>query len=507
LRPDLLAGATAAAVVIPQAMAYATIAGLPVQYGLYCAFVPMLVYAALGTSRPLSVSTTSSISLITGATVIAVAADQAAAVASTLAVVVGVVLLVAGVMRLGFVADFISDSVLAGFKVGMGLVIVADQLGRILGVPVEGDNFFEKTWSALSQLDQASGITVAVGLAGITVLLALHRTSPTLPGPLLVVAGGIGLVALADPSGLNLIPPVPQGLPRPAAPEFGFADDVFPAALGIALIGFTESIAAARAFRRRGDPPLDANRELVALGSANVAGGLFRAYPAGGGLSQTAVNDGAGAKTRVASAVTAALVALTLLVLAPAFDDLPDAVLGAIVVVAAVGLILSPELQRTRRVRTRDWGLALVALAGILLLGTLQGILIAVVASVLVLLYQASRPPLRVLEGTPPGLLAVRVEGAVFFANARRFFTRLAELVGETKPNVLLMDLSSMPDMDVTALDAGREFAELLRDSGVEPWIAGALPRPLEMLERAGYKARAFPDAGAAIEEYRRRAD
>jgi SulP family sulfate permease len=504
---DLLAGATTAAVVIPQAMAYATIAGLPVQYGLYCAFVPMLVYAGLGTSRPLSVSTTSSISLITAATVVAVAADEAAAVASTLAVVVGVILLAAGVMRLGFVADFISDSVLAGFKVGMGLVIVADQLGRILGVPVEGDNFFETAWSAVKQVDQASGVTVVVGLSGIAILLALHRISPTLPAPLLVVAGGIGLVALADPSGLDLIPPVPQGLPRPAAPELGFADDVFPAALGIALIGFTESIAAARAFRRRGDPPLDANRELVALGSANVAGGIFRAYPAGGGLSQTAVNDGAGAKTRVASVVTAALVALTLLVLAPVFDDLPDAVLGAIVVVAAVGLLLSPELQRTRRVRTRDWGLALVALAGILLLGTLQGILIAVVASVLVLLYQASRPPIRVLEGTPPGLLGVRVEGAVFFANARRLFTRLAELVGETKPNVLLMDLSTMPDMDVTALNAGREFAELLRDSGVEPWIAGALPRPLEMLERAGYKARVFPDADAAIEEYRRRAD
>jgi SulP family sulfate permease len=486
-------------------MAYATIAGLPVQYGLYCAFVPMLVYAALGTSRPLSVSTTSSISLITGATVVAVAANEAAAVATTLAVVVGVVLLVGGVMRLGFVADFVSDSVLAGFKVGMGLVIVADQLGRILGVPVEGDNFFEKTWSALSNIDQASGITVAVALTGIAVLLALHRISPTLPAPLLVVAGGIALVAFADPSGLDLIPPVPQGLPSPAVPELGFADDVFPAALGIALIGFTESIASARAFRRKADPPVDANRELVALGSANLAGGIFLAYPAGGGLSQTAVNDAAGAKTRIASMVTAGLVALTLLVLAPVFDDLPDAVLGAIVVVAALGLVLSPELQRTRRVRTRDWGLALVAVGGILLFGTLRGILIAVVVSLLVLIYQASRPPLRVLEGTPPGLLGVRVEGAVFFANARRLVARVAELVDEAKPDVVLFDLSSMPDMDVTALDAGRELAESLRDRGVEPWVAGALPRPLEMLGRAGFEARAFPHAAAAIAEYERR--
>jgi sulfate permease, SulP family len=300
---------------------------------------------------------------------------------------------------------------------------------------------------------------------------------------------------------------LPTSSPTPCwpAPELGFADDVLPAAFGIALIGFTESIAAARSFRRRGDPPLDANRELVALGAANVAGGIFRAYPAGGGLSQTAVNDSAGAKSRLASVVTAGLAALTLLVLAPVFDDLPEAVLGAIVVVAAVGLILSPELRRTRRVRTRDWGLALVALGGILLLGTLRGILVAVVVSVLVLLYEASRPPVRVLEGTRPGLLGVRVEGAVFFANARRLFARVTELVDEAKPNVVLLDLSTMPGMDVTALDAGREFAESLRDRGVEPWIAGALPRPLEMLERAGYEARAFPDSDTAIAEYRRR--
>jgi sulfate permease, SulP family len=294
---------------------------------------------------------------------------------------------------------------------------------------------------------------------------------------------------------------LPTSSPTPCwpAPELGFADDVLPAAFGIALIGFTESIAAARSFRRRGDPPLDANRELVALGAANVAGGIFRAYPAGGGLSQTAVNDSAGAKSRLASVVTAGLAALTLLVLAPVFDDLPEAVLGAIVVVAAVGLILSPELH------TRDWGLALVALGGILLLGTLRGILVAVVVSVLVLLYEASRPPVRVLEGTRPGLLGVRVEGAVFFANARRLFARVTELVDEAKPNVVLLDLSTMPGMDVTALDAGREFAESLRDRGVEPWIAGALPRPLEMLERAGYEARAFPDSDTAIAEYRRR--
>ena len=485
-------------------MAYATIAGLPVQYGLYCALVPMLVYAALGTSRPLSVSTTSSISLITGATVVSVGGD-APAVASTLAVLVGAVLLVAGILRLGFVSDFVSDSVLAGFKVGMGLVILADQLGRVLGVSISGDNFFEKVRSALGQLDEASGITVVVAMLSLAALLGLRRIAPFLPGPLLVVAAGIVLVALAEPAGLALIPPVPTGLPEPAAPELGLADELLPAALGIALIGLTESIAAARAFRRREDRPIDVDRELVALGAANAAGGLFQAYPGGGGLSQTAVNDAAGAKSQLTSVVTAGGVALTLLLLAPIFEDLPEATLGAIVVAAAIGLVLSPELGRLRALRTRDYALALVALGGILLLGTLKGILVAVVVSILVLLYQANRPPIVPLE-TPAGMLGFRIEGVLYFANARRTFSHLLELVdsGE-RAGVVLLDLSSMPDADVTAMDAGRDFADGLRERGIALWLAGALERPVEMLRRLGTQAQEFPDLATALEAYGRR--
>jgi sulfate permease, SulP family len=485
-------------------MAYATIAGLPVQYGLYCALVPMLVYAALGTSRPLSVSTTSSISLITGATVVSVGGDAPAA-ASTLAVLVGAVLLVAGFLRLGFVSDFVSDSVLAGFKVGMGLVILADQLGRVLGVTISGDNFFEKVRSALGLLDEASGITFVVAMLSLAALLALRRIAPFLPGPLFVVAAGIVLVALAEPAGLALIPPVPTGLPAPAAPELGLVDELLPAALGIALIGLTESIAAARAFRRREDRPIDVDRELVALGAANAAGGLFQAYPGGGGLSQTAVNDAAGAKSQLTSVVTAGGVALTLLLLAPIFEDLPEATLGAIVVAAAIGLVLSPELGRLRALRTRDYALALVALGGILLLGTLKGILIAVVVSILVLLYQANRPPIVPLE-TPLGMLGFRIEGSLYFANARRTFSRLLELVDSSgQVEIVLLDLSAQPDVDVTALNAGRDFADALRERGIELWLAGALERPAEMLLRAGAQARMFPDVVSALDAYVKR--
>jgi SulP family sulfate permease len=528
LRRDLVAGITAAAVVIPQAMAYATVAGLPVEVGLYCAFVPMVAYGLVGSSRPLSVSTTSTISIITAATLATVQGDPLT-VASTLAVLVGVVLLAAGLLRLGFVADFISDSTLAGFKAGMGLVVIVDQLGRVLGVTVTGDNFFEKAWSALRQLPDASATTVALAVTSIVALLLLARLAPALPASLLVVAAGIGAVALLnlDQHGVALISPVPRGLPGFSAPELGLIGDLLPAALGIAIMVFTESIAAARAFRKREDSPVDADRELLALGIANVGGGLFQAYPAGGGLSQTAVNDRAGARSQLAGLVTAGGVILTLLVLAPIFDDLALATLGAIVIVAAIGLITSPELARMRRLRARDFDLALVALAGVLLFGTLQGVFVAVIVSLVVLVHQANRPPIVTLgrdresgafrdhalhpqDEVFEGLLVLRVDGALYFINARRVFTRIVELVDsmEGAPGVLLLDCSSVPDVDVTAIGAANDFVGQLHDRGAQLWLASVHQRPRTMLQRADHfdrlerEGRSFASVRLAVDHY-----
>jgi MFS superfamily sulfate permease-like transporter len=282
LRWDLLAGLTTAAVVIPQAVAYASLAGLPVEVGLYVAIVPMAAYALVGSSRPLSVSSTSTISILTAGALVEVGAagdpGRAMATASLLALLVGGFLAAAGLLRLGFIADFISSPVLAGFKAGMGLFIAASQLGKVLGVPVEGDTFFAKVWSALSQLGDANPATVALALGGLAVLLALRRRAP--------------------------------GVPASGLPELDGVGRLLPAAAGIALMAFIESISAARAFAARTDPPVDADRELLALGVANLAGGLFQAYPASGGTSQTAVNDGAGARTQVAELVTAAMAVL-----------------------------------------------------------------------------------------------------------------------------------------------------------------------------------------------------
>jgi SulP family sulfate permease len=528
LRGDLVAGVTTAAVVIPQAMAYATIAGLPVQTGLYVATVPVLVYALAGTSRPLSVSTTSTLAALTAAAVGRVAGDdpsRALVAASTLAALTGVLLLVAGILRLGVMADFISAPVLAGFKAGTGLLIAAGQLGKILGVPQEGDGFFAKLASALAHLDELSWPTFALALASIAILLGLRRWGPpSLPGPLLVVALGILLAVttgLAD-QGVALVGTIPPGLPQLAPPDHDPAGQLLVPAAGIALMAFVESIAAARAFTDPEEPEVDADQELRALGGANLAGGLFQAFPGGGGLSQTAVNRESGARSQAAGITTALVVVLTLLFLTPLFENLPEATLGAVVVVAVAGLVDLAALGRIRQLRFRDYALALVALAAVLVLGVLEGVLLAVVVSMLTLLHESNHPPIEVLGRRPgsghwrdlhrhpdgetvPGLLVLRPLVMIYFGNGPRLRRRLLDLVdaADPAPRVLLLDLDAVPDIDVTALDVMASLDLDLRRRGVTLWLTNLNARPLDMLRRhpdaALWEPRLFGDPDAAI--------
>lgn len=530
---DLVAGVTAAAVVIPQALAYATLAGLPVQYGLYVAFVPMLAYAFVGTSRVLSVSTTSTISILTATAVAGVAAagpDDYATATATLAVVTGCILLAAGFLKFGFLGDFISLPVLAGFKVGTGLVIAASQLGKVLGVPVTGDNFFEKVWSALTQLDDADGPTVALAAATIVGLLALGRISKRIPGPLVAVAFGIVAVRAFDLTehGVAVVPPVPSGLPGFSAPDASLVIDLVPAAAGIALMCFVESISAARTYATRNDvPPLDADQELRALGTANLAGGLFQAFPAGGGLSQTTINAQSGARSQLAGAVTSCFTVLTLLFLTSLFDNLAEATLGAIVLVAVKGLVDTTTIRRTLKLRRRDGLLAVAAVVGILFLGVLHGIILAVVLSLGSLMWGVNHLPLRVLgrqsstgawrdlamhpqDEVVGGLLVVRLEGILYFANARRTAARLLILVDEAEPPplVLAVDASASPDGEVTAISAIEELDADLRARGIELWLCALTERPLEMLRRSDladeFEGRLFPTLDEARTAYQR---
>jgi SulP family sulfate permease len=429
-------------------------------------------------------------------------------------------------------ADFISLPVLAGFKVGTGLVIAASQLGKVLGVPVTGDNFFEKTWSALTQLDDANRATVGLAAATIGGLLVLREFVPRVPGPLVGVVLGILAVRAFDlvDDGVAVVPPVPSGAPSFEAPDASLVLDLLPAAAGIALMCFVESISAARAYAERSDvPPLDADQELRALGAANLAGGLFQAYPAGGGLSQTTVNSQSGARSQLAGASTAVFALLTLLFLTSIFDDLAEATLGAIVLVAVTGLVDTTAIREIIAVRRRDGLLALAAVVGILFLGVLHGILLAVALSLGSLIWGVNHLPLRRLgrDATtgawrdldnvsdlevPLGFLAVRPEGGLYFANARPVSERLLALVdaSEPRPEVVALDCSASPDWEVTALTALAELDASCSERGVQLCLCSLRQRPRDMLEHSGlgrrFAGRLFVtlDEAVAALEHRR---
>jgi high affinity sulfate transporter 1 len=509
LRADVVAGLTTAAVVIPKSMAYATIVGLPAEAGLYTALVPMLVYALLGTSRPLSVSTTATIAILTASAVAAVAPAgspaELLAVVSTLALLVGAMLAIASLLKLGFVANFISDPVLTGFKAGVGLVIIVDQIPKLLGVHFEKAGFFQNLSSIAAHVPETSVPTLLLALGTLALVLGVEHVFPRAPAPLLAVIAGIvasGLLAL-DSSGIEVVGAVAGGLPAVTLPDLPLVRELWPAALGIALMSFTESIAAGRSFIAGGEPRPQANRELLALGAANAIGSLFRIMPAGGGTSQTAVNRRAGAKSQAAALVTVAAVVGVLLFLAPVIAMLPQATLAAVVIATTVGLVNPRDFRAIRALRHVEFRWALVALVGVVLLGSLNGILVAVVVSLVALVYHSNHPPVYELGRKPgtnvfrpwsaehpedevfPGLLMLRTEGRIHFANAERVGDKMWPLVHAAKPKVVVLDCSAVPDIEYTALRMLTDAEEKLRDGGITLWLAALNPETMRVIERA----------------------
>ncbi len=530
---DLVAGLTAAAVVIPQAMAYAALAGLPLQVGLYTALVPMGVYALLGTSRPLSVSATLTIAILTAAA-LADAAPAGGSVAlmtsaATLAVLVGALLVLAAVLRLGVAANLISAPVLTGFKAGVGIVIFVSQLGKVLGIEVAHGPFLATAAALLAGLGGFDPSTLAVGAAMLAILIGLPRLLPRVSAPLVAVVAGIGASAALNLAahGVSLVGRLPSGLPAISAPDWSLVGALLPSAIGIALMAFVESVAAARAFQKHGEPEIDANRELLALGMANLGGGFFQAMPAGGGTSQTAVNDGAGARSQAAEIVTAATVIVTLLFLARLIGLLPEATLGALVLVAAAGLVSVKEFRAIGQVATRELIWAFVALAGVVILGTLDGILVAIAVTVVNLVYAANHPPVYEVgrkpgteiyrdraehpdDETVPGLLMLRTEGRLNFASAPRALEKMRALVLERRPKVVILECSAIPDFEYTALKQLQDAQEKLRGAGIELWMVRLNPQPLRTVRRAPLGAavggeRMFLDLRTAVRAYSER--
>jgi high affinity sulfate transporter 1 len=533
LRSDLVAGLIASAVIIPQAMAYATIAGLPVEVGLYTALTPMLAYALLGTSRPLSVSTTSTIAMLTASVLIGVAAgggrEELMVAAATLAVLVGAMLVLASVLRLGVIANFISAPVLTGFKAGIGVVVFVSQLSKILGISVEKGSFLQTILSLLEGLGGLHPPTLVLGLVTLAILIFLPRLAPRLSAPLVAVVFGIaasGLLNL-DAYGIKLVGEVPPGLPSLSLPDLSLVRALLPGAVGIALMSFTQSIASARAFQKHGEPEPEANQELLALGLANIGGGLLQAMPSGGGTSQTAVNEQSGARTQLAEIVTAGVVIITLLFLAPLISLMPQATLGALVLVAAGGLIKVSEFQKILRISKRELIWALVAFAGVVLLGTLEGILVAIGVSLLVLIYQANHPPVYEVgrkpgttiyramvdhpdDETVPGLLILRTEGSLHFASSPRAMEKMRALILERGPQVVILECSAIPDIEYTALNKLTQGEEKLGEAGIALWLAGLNTAPLATIRRSPLGAtlgdeRVFQDIVEAVEAYEQR--
>jgi high affinity sulfate transporter 1 len=509
LRCDVVAGLSTSAVVIPKAMAYAAIAGLPLVVGLYTSLVPLMVYALLGTSRALSVTTTSTIAILVAGVIgqVAPAGDVATqmSVAATLSLLVGGFMLAAGLLRLGTVANMISEPVLTGFKAGIGLVIVLDQVPKLLGIHISKTGFFRDVAAIVQHLPELSVPTLVLALLMLGMMLGLEHFAPRIPAPLVTVALGIAIAAFAglDRLGIQMVGEVQAGLPSFALPDLSLARQLWPSAMGIALMSFVESIAAGRAFVLPGEPRPAANPELVALGTANLAGSMFHMMPAGGGTSQTAVNRDGGALSQVAGLVAAMVVAATLLFLAPLFGMMPQPTLAAVVVVASIGLISPADFRTIHRVRTMEFRWVIVAMIGVAVFGTLQGILFAVAVSILGLIIHANRRPVYILGRKPgttsffrplsaehpddetfPGLLLLKIEGSVHFANVSRVGDLVWPLINEHKPKVLALDCSAMPDLEYTALKIMGEFEAKLREAGTMLWLAALNPEPLQLIQK-----------------------
>lgn len=509
LRPDVIAGFTTAAVVIPKALAYATVAGLPVQAGLYTTFLPMIIYALFGTSRVLSMSTTTTLGILAGTALSAAnpTGDPGVliAAAASLVLLVGAMLLLAGLLRLGFVADFISEPVLVGFKAGIGIVIVLDQIPKLIGVHIPKGSFFQDLLHTVAAIPNASMLTVVVGGCMLTILLTMERFAPRAPAPLVAVAIGIAAVQLLglDHRGVATVGFVPTGLPKPTLPNWSLLTELWPAAAGIALMSFTETIAAGRAFAQSDEPATKPNRELAATGLANIGGAFLGAMPAGGGTTQTAVNRLAGARSQLAGLITGLVSLGVILLLAPLIGLMPNATLAAVVIVYSIGLIKPSEFQKILSVRRTEFLWAVASMIGVVLMGTLQGIVVAIVVSLASLAYQVSDPPVYIMGRKPgtnvfrprsddhpddeyfPGLLLLRLEGRLFFANAGRVAQKILAMIVAEKPSIVVLDLGGVFDLEYTALKMLIEAEKRQRDLGITMWLADLNPGVLGVVMRS----------------------
>jgi sulfate permease, SulP family len=509
---DLAAGLTVGAMLVPQGMAYALLAGLPPEVGLYASTIPLVLYALFGTSRQLAVGPVAIVSLLSATTLASVADEGSGgyvAAAAMLALLVGLVHIVLGVARLGFLTRLLSHPVLVGFTSAAALIIGASQVKHILGVSLErGEHFHDTVWGLLQKVDEAHGLTVVTGLAAIALMVGLKRWLPLVPGALAAVA--VTTVASVvwdlESRGVKVVGEIPQGLPPLTVPDdFGIVGTLLPAAFVITLVGYMESIAVAKVYARRNRYEVDSNRELIGLGAANVGAGLFGGYPVTGGFSRTAVNAEAGARTKLAALITAAIVTLVIVALTPLFQQLPSATLGAIVVVAVAKLFDLAEINHIRHLKTADFVTLVVAFLATLAFGVELGIGIAVVASIVVVAVRMMTPHTAELGRLPgstlyrnvarfpeaervPGVAVLRFDVSLSYLNVEFLKRRVQRLVEESDGDLraVVLDASGVNDLDTSALEAFTELAQDLDEQGITLHLASVKGPVRDVLMRSG---------------------
>jgi sulfate permease, SulP family len=521
LRIDLIAGLTVVALLVPEGMAYAQIAGMPPESAFYAAPIGLLAYAVLGTSRQLVVAVSSTIAVLSASTIGLIAPAGSAefvALTAALAILAGAISILAGVLRIGRLAQFFSESVLVGFVFGLALVIAVKQVPKLLGIEGGGEEFFDRCLAIIRQLPETDVPTAVIGVSSIGLMLLIERRLARVPAALVVLLVGIAVSVVFGLAGrgVEVVGQIPAGLAPPKLPviELGDLLILVPGAIGIALVNFAEAIGPARGFATRHKYDIAPDEELVALGAANVGAGLFQGFPIGSSLSKSAANDAAGARTPISLVAAAGLMVLVALYMTQLFEPLPEATLGAIVIVAVLGMMKVGELRRFGRLRQTDLLLALVALFGVLVFGVELGLAIAVVTSLLALVWHASRGRVTSLGRSPtgsdyasivrhpdhrasPGMLVLRPDEPLFFANAESLRTSIRDAVAQADvpTRAVVLDLEMTGELDVPALDMLADLNDELDDDGIRLLLARVHAATSAGLERSGLLTRLGPDA------------
>jgi sulfate permease, SulP family len=534
---DILAGLTLWGLVVPEGMAYAGIAGLPAQAGLYTLVASLLVYALFGTSRHLSVGATSATAALIASTVVAVGVmtDDMAnyqAHAAALVLIVGVIFLVAGWARLGWVTQFLSKPVMDGFVTGLAIFVAVGQLNKLFGVEKGEGNTFQKLFAIIKQLPEANWVTFLVGASALALLFLLPRWNKKIPAGLVVLFASIVISTVLNLNGtygVDVAGVLPQGLPSVSIPHIPLATIfamVLPA-MGIFLLAYSEALGVAREFAEKHHYEVDPDQELVAHGFTNLVSGLFGGMIAAGGMSASAVKEGAGGRTQLTNLTAWVVTLITLLFLTPLFTNLPEAVLAALIIHAVWHTIVARKLQKIRLVSRTEFWLAVLTLAGVLFVDVLQGMVIGLLASLLLVVYHSSRPHVARLgriTGVPgayfdmqrhpesiavPGLLIVRLDAPIYYANALTVQKQIKAMVEETlpPPRAILLDAAGQDDLDITSAEVLKSMLAEMKENGIDYYVAELHLTVREFGERTGLvplirEDHIFPTVDTAVRSF-----